>query len=93
MAIQDEQAVLTVSVVGLLALFLDVNTSTSFVNFGAFFAFTLVNVSVVVLGVAAKRSGGSWNVLTDAILPVLGAVIVFTLLTQLDSAALTIGGI
>lgn len=86
-------AVLTVSVVGLLALFLDVNTSTSFVNFGAFFAFTLVNVSVVVLGVATKRSGGSWNVFTDAILPVLGAVIVFTLLTQLDSAALTIGGI
>ena len=36
-------------VIGLGAIFLDVTTSTSFVNFGAFLAFTLVNVSVIAL--------------------------------------------
>jgi putrescine importer len=34
-------------IVGLIAIFLDVATSTSFINFGAFTAFTLVNASVV----------------------------------------------
>ncbi|MGV8495822.1 amino acid permease, partial [Pseudomonas aeruginosa] len=34
-------------VVALLALQMDVTTSTSFINFGAFLAFSLVNLSVV----------------------------------------------
>lgn len=41
-------AILVCAVVALLALELDVTTSTSFINFGAFLAFSLVNLSVIV---------------------------------------------
>ena len=39
--------ILLIGIVGLIALFLDVATSTSFINFGAFTAFTFVNLSVI----------------------------------------------
>jgi amino acid transporter len=40
-------SILLCAVVALLALKLDVTTSTSFINFGAFLAFSLVNLSVI----------------------------------------------
>src|ERR687894_202160 len=40
-------AISIIGITGLGALFLDVTTSTSFINFGAFSAFTLVNLSVI----------------------------------------------
>ncbi|WP_240793605.1 MULTISPECIES: APC family permease [unclassified Arthrobacter] len=48
-------------VVGLIAVFLDVATSTSFINFGAFTAFTLVNASVVFHYVRQRRAGQQLN--------------------------------
>ncbi|WP_235010526.1 APC family permease [Arthrobacter sp. SLBN-112] len=48
-------------IVGLIATFLDVATSTSFINFGAFTAFTLVNAPVVFHYVRQRRAGQQLN--------------------------------
>jgi putrescine importer len=79
--------------VGLIALLLDVATSTSFINFGAFLAFTAVNLCVVRLYVAGRRGGeriGAWSGL---VFPLVGAVADLWLLVSLDRAALLLGAI
>ncbi|MBE1497967.1 amino acid transporter [Amycolatopsis lexingtonensis] len=74
--------------VGLVALSLDVSTSTSFINFGAFTAFTFVNVSVLATWLR-DRSGK--RVLTWVVFPVIGAVVDLWLLVNLDGIALVFG--
>jgi len=74
--------------VGLVALSLDVSTSTSFINFGAFTAFTFVNVSVLATWLR-DRSGK--RVLTWVVFPVIGAVVDLWLLVNLDGIALIFG--
>jgi putrescine importer len=79
--------------VGLIALLLDVATSTSFINFGAFLAFTAVNLCVVRLYLAGRRGGeriGPWSGL---VFPLTGAVADLWLLMSLDRAALLLGAI
>lgn len=83
--------IVIIGVVGLLALFLDVATSTSFINFGAFTAFTMVNVSVIVHFVRERRAGRSPNVLLYAVFPTIGAIITGYLLTKLDANAIVLG--
>jgi putrescine importer len=77
--------------VGLIAIFLDVATSTSFINFGAFTAFTLVNVSVIAYYVREKRTGRSLNPCSYLVIPAVGALVDAFLLTQLDPTAITLG--
>ena len=86
-------SVIVVGLMGIIAMFMDVATSTSFVNFGAFIAFITVNISVVVLAVKRQREGKSTNILLDFIFPIIGAIIVGILLSQLDINAITIGSI
>ena len=76
--------------IGLGAVFLSVATSTSFINFGAFTAFTLVNLSVIGYFVR-HRHEQRLNPLTYVAIPLIGAVVDVYLLTQLGSAALTLG--
>ncbi|WP_300765659.1 APC family permease [uncultured Bifidobacterium sp.] len=87
--------ILTVAVVGLIAMFLDVATSTSFVNFGAFVSFTLVNVCVIVSYATAdgetRRRTMPGGVPRNIVLPVLGALFCAYLLVHLDSHALILG--
>ncbi len=78
-------------VIGLGALFLDVTTSTSFVNFGAFLAFTLVNVSAVAYWIR-HRHEEKMNPVRYLVIAPIGAIIDIALLTQLDSKALILGG-
>lgn len=80
-----------IGAVGLLAMFLDVATSTSFINFGAFVAFTLVNVSVIVYYVRRRAAGETHNPLLYLAAPAIGAVITSYLLLQLDSRAIILG--
>ncbi|SEH81643.1 Amino acid transporter [Mycolicibacterium rutilum] len=75
--------------IGLAAIFLDVATSTSFINFGAFTAFTLVNLAVI--GYYLKHRGEQLSPWRYVLLPVVGAAIDVYLLTQLDSKALVLG--
>ena len=74
-------------IIGLIALFLDGATSTSFINFGAFTAFTLVNASVVFHYVRQRRAGHQLNPVSYVVVPVICAY----LLSQLDSNAITLG--
>lgn len=77
--------------IGCLAIFLDVATSTSFINFGAFTAFTLVNVAVIAYFVR-NRHEQHLSPLVWCVVPAVGAVIDVYLLTRLDAKALTLGG-
>lgn len=79
--------------VGLIAIFLDVATSTSFINFGAFTAFTLVNLAVIFYFVRERRAGHQLNVLSYVVVPAGGALVCAFLLSQLDANALTLGSI
>ncbi|MGV0813108.1 APC family permease [Mycolicibacterium boenickei] len=80
-----------VGVVGLLAMFLDVATSTSFINFGAFVAFTLVNVSVIVYYFRHRAAGEARNPVLYVAAPAIGAVVTSYLLLQLDTRAIVLG--
>ncbi|WP_026531534.1 APC family permease [Arthrobacter sp. H41] len=77
--------------VGMVAVFLDVATSTSFINFGAFTAFTLVNVAVIAHYLRQWKTGTRLNPVSYLVVPAIGASVDAFLLTQLDSTAITLG--
>ena len=83
--------VLLSGLVGLVALRLDVATSTSFINFGAFTAFTAVNLSVIALFLRRRRAGERVSVLGYVVVPAVGAAVDVWLLTNLDGTAVTLG--
>ncbi|MDY6999435.1 MAG: APC family permease [Actinomycetota bacterium] len=76
--------------IGLAALFLTVSSSTSFINFGAFTAFTLVNLAVVAYFL--RHRGQRLPVWRYVVLPLVGAAVDIYLLTHLDVDALVVGG-
>ena len=78
-----------VGMVGLAALGLDVTTSTSFINFGAFLAFTFVNISVIAL--YRRGQPGIGGPLAGLVVPALAAVADVYLLVNLDIAARILG--
>jgi amino acid transporter len=77
--------------IALLALKLDVTTSTSFINFGAFSAFTFVNVSVISQYFIKEKRRSFKEVILFLIFPLIGAICCFWLLTNLDKDALILG--
>ena len=79
--------------IGLGALFLDVATSTSFINFGAFTAFTLVHVSVIAYFLRNRHTTArsSLNPVLYVVVPLIGALVDAYLLTKLESTALLLG--
>jgi amino acid transporter len=84
--------ILLAGVTGLIALRLDVATSTSFINFGAFTAFTFVNLSVIALYMKGHKRG--WKiVITDLVVPGIGALADVWLLLSLDTNAKVLGAI
>jgi putrescine importer len=80
--------ILLTGLVGLVALALDVTTSTSFINFGAFTAFTFVNISVLATWLRDRTGRPA---LTWVVAPAIGAVIDLWLLINLDGIAVTFG--
>ena len=83
--------IIAIGVIGLLALKFDPATSTSFINFGAFLAFTCVNLSVIAYYVRNRSDGVHRSQFTYLAVPVLGAIVDIYLMTQLDSNALRLG--
>lgn len=83
--------ILLIGGVGLAGIFMDVATSTSFINFGAFLAFTLVNVATVFTYFKLPRTGGRPSIVSGLIFPTVGAMVCMYLLFQLDNRALLIG--
>lgn len=86
-------SILAISVVGLIAMFMDVATSTSFINFGAFIAFIMVNLSVVFYWAKERREGRTHNVFLYLVAPIIGMIVIAYLLMQLDINAITLGSI
>lgn len=88
-----QNSLLLTGAVGLLALFLNEESSTSFINFGAFTAFTFVNLCVIATYLKGHAGAASGGLLLWVLVPAIGAVVNFWLLTSLDWQALTVGGV
>lgn len=80
-----------IALVGLFATRLSLATATSFINFGAFLAFTLVNVCVIASWVRYRRSQGSMSVFSYVVLPLAGAAVDLYLMTKLSHTAVELG--
>ncbi|MCP1472486.1 putrescine importer [Pseudomonas sp. EB276 TE3739] len=84
-------SILLCAVVALLALKLDVTTSTSFINFGAFLAFSLVNLSVIFHYWIGGEKKGLRELLLFLIFPFIGLVADLWLMVSLDHLAVYLG--
>jgi amino acid transporter len=84
-------SILLCAVVALLALKLDVTTSTSFINFGAFLAFSLVNLSVIFhYWIGAEKKAPREFVLF-LVFPFIGLAADVWLMVSLDHLAIYLG--
>ena len=84
-------SIILCGVVALLALRMDVTTSTSFINFGAFLAFSLVNLSVIFQYWIAERQRGAKAVMVYLMLPLIGLIADIWLMASLDHMAIYLG--
>lgn len=84
--------ILIVGVVALLALFLDLESAISLINFGALVAFSFVNISVIwFFFVRQKRNKSAKDIFNFLILPLLGAVMIVILWLNLEVDSLRLG--
>ncbi|HEX5407841.1 MAG TPA: APC family permease [Pseudonocardiaceae bacterium] len=80
-----------IGLVGIVAVGLDPATSVSFINFGAFTAFTFVNLCVIGLAIRRRSLHGPKAIFLSLIVPLIGAGIDVWLLTNLDAIAIRLG--
>lgn len=83
--------ILLIGVLCFLALFIDLTTAASFINFGAFTAFTFVNLSVIVYYFKQKKLGNAKSPLSYLIAPLVGIGFNGYLWYNLELTALVIG--
>jgi putrescine importer len=83
---------LIVGSISLLALGLDVATSTSFINFGAFAAFAFVNLSVISYYFIKGNKRTPKETLLYLVIPLIGVSVNIWLWSNLDRNALLLGG-
>ncbi|MDH4607076.1 APC family permease [Pseudomonas sp. BN102] len=84
-------SILLCGAVALLALRMDVTTSTSFINFGAFLAFTLVNLSVIFHYWLNGERRGPRELVQYLMFPLAGMVATLWLMVSLDQLAIILG--
>ncbi|MGB3122347.1 MAG: APC family permease [Pseudomonas sp.] len=84
-------SILLCAVVALLALKLDVTTSTSFINFGAFLAFSLVNLSVIFHYWIGAKQRGARELILFLVFPTIGLLADLWLMVSLDHLAIYLG--
>lgn len=84
-------SILLCAVVALLALKLDVTTSTSFINFGAFLAFSLVNLSVIFHYWIGGDKKGLREFVLFLLFPFIGLAADLWLMVSLDHLAVYLG--
>ncbi|MGF6198681.1 APC family permease [Pseudomonas laurylsulfatiphila] len=84
-------SILLCAVVALLALKLDVTTSTSFINFGAFLAFSLVNLSVIFHYWIGGDKKGLREIVLFLLFPFIGLAADLWLMVSLDHLAVYLG--
>ena len=83
--------VLIVALIALTGLFVDLDQAASMINFGAFIAFTFVNLSVIFVffRFLKRRGAGAW--LGFVVVPAIGVVINVWLWASLDTVSMIIG--
>lgn len=83
--------VLIVALIALTGLFVDLDQAASMINFGAFIAFTFVNLSVIFVffRFMKQRGAGAW--LGFVVVPAIGVVINVWLWASLDTVSMIIG--
>ncbi|MGO3679577.1 MAG: APC family permease, partial [Microbacteriaceae bacterium] len=84
--------VMIVAAIALTALFVDLDQAASMINFGAFIAFTFVNLSVIFVFFKFLQRRDLKSVLLFVIVPGIGAAINIGLWASLDSLSMMIGG-
>lgn len=84
-------SILLCAAVALLALKLDVTTSTSFINFGAFLAFSLVNLSVIFHYWIGAKQRGVRELMLFLVFPTIGLMADLWLMVSLDHLAIYLG--
>lgn len=84
--------ILLIGVIALSAVYMDIGKATSYINFGAFFAFTFVNLAVIRYFYIRKKERSFKGTIFNFIVPLLGAFFSFFFLTKLDMHALLFGG-
>jgi putrescine importer len=80
--------VINVAIIGVLAIFActrDLNTILAMINFGALFAFTLVNLAVIGHFVIRGHRRSPMDLLRYLVAPAIGAFVILWLWTQLSS--------
>ena len=84
--------ILLIGVISISAIFLSLGLIASFINFGAFISFIMVNVSVIVLFFKEKDYSMKKTFLLF-LLPLIGAILDLWLFINLDSYSLLLGSI
>lgn len=79
------------AVFSLSALFFDLETAISFFSFGAFTAFTFVNLSVIAYYIVKKRLRTPKTIILYLIFPIIALSFIGMLWYNMDSKALTLG--
>lgn len=85
--------ILIISLFSLLALVLSLSLVASFINFGAFLAFTCVNISVIAHYFFRRKMRSFKGTVLYLVLPLVGAVLDIWLLVNLDTHSKTLGGL
>lgn len=88
--------VLVVGVIAASAVFLDLGSAASLINFGAYVAFAAVNLAVIGFWVRDRRAGrqqarGPLALVLQLLLPALGFVVNVALWVSLDTPAKVVG--
>ncbi|MCG7600071.1 APC family permease [Halomonas sp. McH1-25] len=81
------------AIVALLALTMDVLSAASFINFGAFLAFALVNAAVIGHYYLKERRRGGLDTLWFLVCPLIGIGAILWLMASLDHLAITLGSL
>lgn len=82
---------LFVSLISLSALFLSLGTAASLINFGAFLAFSCVNISVIIHFYIRRKERSGVGAFRNLLFPVIGTAMDLYLLLNLDSYSLVLG--
>src|SRR5699024_4679153 len=85
--------IMLISIISLLALFASLSMVNSFINFGAFLAFTFVNISVIVLYYGKLKERSFKGTVSYLIIPCIGAMLDIWLLVNLDIYSIIFGSI
>lgn len=84
-------AATVVAAVSLIALFIDLDTAISVINFGALTAFSMVNAAVIKTKLFRPGRRSAWEIVAYGITPLIGLALTVWLWTSLTSTALTTG--